>query len=413
MTDLAPLSLVTLGVEWTRPLGLLALALPLIVLLWSLRRAPSLEEPTGAFRLWQELAAAKQQSTARSRRGLPPGLAWLLFALAAASLGSAGPRSSRAPRLERWEVVLDRSPSMFLPLEPDGGEARLRGAVRDAEAWLAQRGVDPELCTWIDSASGARRSRAELPALLEEPLVAEAEPAWERFDAPGQLLVTDRAPGPGLEHASWVAVGGAAIPGLVDRGLSWDGEELVETPASTPERVLTDGLPVELEQLVEIWSSARGLASGGAAQGPVALRVEAVGTAGQGERRVGRDGWWILGDWSRPEGESARELSAWLPERQVVWEPGRVLVGLTEVSELGGDLGSMAASWATLFDRALSKHAGVAPLAERRAAGAPMERTGTAPEAKHGAPDERPIESWLLMLASASAAIWFLRQRRT
>lgn len=403
-------SLLALGLEWGRPWGLMALVLPLLVLLWSLRSEPLREEPTGAFRLWVELGGVRQLSEARKRRGLPPGTLWLLLALVATSLALAGPRSSHLTTEERWDVVLDRSPSMYLPLEPSGGEARIESAVREARAWLAVRGVSPEACTWIDGASGGRLAFGELESLLDEPRRAQPGPAWARFDAPGRLLVTDRAPGLDLEHASWLAVGGAAIPGRVDRALEWDGERLA-TVQPTALLVVAEGLPAELQQLLAIWCDARGFQL--SAEWSTAAELRVVGRAAEGAavRRAGRDGWWISGGWSRPADEALDELEDWLPEGDVRTRPGLVLVGLSEVHELGGDPGALAASWAALFDRTLATPAGVVPLAERRAAGGAGEHLGEAPVAQAAAQDERPVEAWLLVLAAAAGGVWWVRKR--
>ena len=407
----AALSWTWLGVEVVRPEGLLALLLPLAVLVWSLRSEPHRDEATGSFRLWRELAAETRATDARRRRGLPPGIVWLLLALVAASLALAGPRRSRRDLAETWEVVIDRSASMYLPLEAGAGEPRLVAAMRQAESLLAQRGVELEDCTFVDASSGARQPFEVAAAWLREPPPQSVEPRWARYDGPGRLLVTDRSPAD-LEHASWVAVGGAEIPGLVDRRLEWDGSELEEVVETRAPRVAASGLPAELEELVRIWCDTRGLELGEGTGGAASLFLQAEPPGTPTPRRVGRDGWWIEGAWHAPR-PVADERVSWLPGGEVLAAPGRLRIGLSGPLVLGGDVAALAASWCELFDRSLASPPGVVPLAERRAAGAASERLAGLPRSGSALSHEQPLEAWLLLLASAFAGLWILRGRRS
>ena len=148
------------GIDWGRPLGLVALVLP--VLVWIFARRDSAPQParTGALRLWRQVA---QQGPPRGERKRRPWTAAFILCLAALTLGAlalGAPQRSAAAVRDPLHLLVDRSPSMFLDRD---GRSRYAFALDAACAWLDERGIVPERRAWawwrgLQSSPDVRRS---------------------------------------------------------------------------------------------------------------------------------------------------------------------------------------------------------------------------------------------------------------
>ncbi|MDP6763721.1 MAG: hypothetical protein QF860_12750 [Planctomycetota bacterium] len=406
------------SLEWTRPAGLLALALPVLLLLLHRARSRPPSVATGTLGLWRDLEGTARRADRRLRRAVPPRL-WLLCAsltLGAAALG--GPRLPAPPAARTWSVVVDRSPSMYLSSD---GSTRLALALDRARALLEMGRAGGDALEWESFFGGEHHVHAgDAPpaAWLTEPRAPAAEPAWETLDAPGRLWVTDALPEPAPRFAGWAASGGEAVPGPVGRTregvVVFDGEGLTTRPAQTapPILVLTGPLPGEVTELARLWAAERGL---DVADGPTPgalLDLRGVSEGPVSTVPVGRDGWSARAvARAAPLADGRGPLVPWLADeaRRVAFGPGRVVCAIEGLDELTGDPAAFAVSWAELLDAACGPPAGCVPTAERRAAG-----TGGAaePAAPEPAPIEGrpplPVDAWLAVgaLLAALVALW-------
>ncbi len=393
--------------EWTRPWGLGALVLPLLVLLLSLRRELPRPLSVGTFALWAELP--DEVGVERRRRRIPLGRALLLLALTLAALALAGPRRRSVEPPRTLEVVVDPSPSMFLT--DSSGSTRLARAVGELEERL-----DAEVTLeWIrPRAGGEERATGAFPAAWHEPPYPAREgPLWQRFDRPGLLWLTDRAPEEEPLHGGLVASGGPAVPGPVatagERWLHWTGTAIEERPGAPRRAVLLDGpLPEPIVSVVEIWARERGFALGAEAL-PVALEVARHAAGPREPLTVGRDGWSAEASVHRaPVEEEGAALETWLAVPApggralpvVTWRAGRVVLALESLAEPEGDPAAFAVSWSELLDAALLPPPGVVSRTERADAGPPVYRAPS----PASSPEAHPIRRWPLVSICAAAA---------
>lgn len=386
---------------WSRAWALVGLAVPVIVLLFSLRRDRPIALAIGTFRLWSELP--EQRRGGGRRRHVPPQRWLVVLALVCAALALAGPARREAPRAERWLVVVDPSPSMFLPHSQ--GATRLEVALARLEAERGARAL-----TWTRPGSaGDELAQGSFPSAWRiAPEVSRPAPTWSRHDQVGTVWLTDHASGEDPVRAGRVTSGGPEVPGIVGRAgadwLVWDGASVgVQPGAPTPSVWIDGALPGDVVQALEAWRDARGLASSDAADGS-SLRV----VIANGPEREFRS---APGDWSargraRAIGASGVALASWVDAegvRLVHAGVGEVVVGVTTL-ELSGDVVAWAVDWAELCDRALAPPAAVVPKAERLAAG---EGSWCAPAAT---PAAAGSTTWppAAILAALAAGLLFL-----
>ena len=438
MTSFAALELA--GHELTRPLGLLALSLPAILLWLSRRPSRPSAQAIGTFVLWRELGGAA--SGHEVRRSVPLSR-WLLIAsLTAGALALAGPRALVRPPRVRWRLWLDRSPSMYLPFVGPGASAnerRIDRVLAELDEWRA--GLDPagfELeWEWVvRGPNGWERELGFEPpgACLQPPVPPVRELSIPPGDALPAIVITDQLQTEWEGRADGhFASGGGAVPGPVASGpegeLIWDGASLALVAAGSRGLTYCSSLPAGLIDFLALWAGDRGLESrsappGALAGGPspdwTALEVQCAGTGPSEPARVARDGWILSG---RARGLSAsvvdrtgatRALEPWPSAGEsaagaplVARAPGLVAIGWTEVDELAGDPVSFAVAWAELFDGALANRPQIVGIDERRAAGEPV-RSPPA-ELARGArrsdepPPVIPLDSWLAVAAAALA----------
>jgi len=407
---------------WERPLALWLLLLPLLLLLWLRRPRKPQARATGTLALWREVLSERSQRASGPSRRLPPRILWLLLALVAGTLAVAGPRGRAVAAPELWRFEIDRSPSMFLPVEADAARTRYDAALEACLGWLEERGVAEPARLWRTEGVAELRAAAPPAAWSRAPRAPRPEPSptLGRPDGPRWNLVTDTEPAGGWPGAGVVASGGAAIPGPVGevagRLLLWDGSRVLESDERAERRLRLDpSFPPELAELARIWADERGVAviPAGAAELELAVRGGEPGAVARG----GRDGW-TLEVALRAGGRAAEpELRPWLTDSQegvplVEAGPGRILLGFDRIVARGGDEGAFALSWSELFDRCLPPPPGVVSLAERRAAGEPALR---APRpSPGGAPRPEPAvppAAWLGAIAALAALLAFATGR--
>jgi len=384
------------------PIGLLVLV--------TLPRRPR-DVPIGSYRLWAGLGATVEGGR-RWRR--PDPRLWLtVLALVAAIFALARPVELSEPSGERYTVLVDRSASMGLPVDPSAPAGATRHAVALAalSAWAAERALSldaPLELEWSASdldgplvtrvlPGGASVPPAALARPFARPFAThDAAPPYELHDRAGVLWLTDRGPEP-LRATAFFA-GGAACPGPIgeDRGrlLVWDGDDQVVEDGPVPSSVLQlDGsLPEFLVELVSVFAAERGWSvrrGDGVAdetrarltvRGPMASNEapsEALRQLSREALRVGRDGWSgrARDAAPRPSNTSAAPRGGeWLHAEDgralVRYHSGAIEVDFATLTLAPGTEAAAVASWAQLFDTAAGALPDVVALAERRAAGA-------------------------------------------
>lgn len=407
------------GLEWSRPVGFLALLLPVVVLLASRLLNRPLPRATGTLAIWRTVRDHRRTEGARRRFALPLSTWLLLCALSAGALALAGP--VRTPRAVATvlECVVDASPSMYL--EHSAGRTRLDVAV----AQLADSFEEQEV-VWIRPlATGAERveGRAFPSAWRTAPRPPLEEPRFEEWDGAGRVFVTDRMRPRDVAGES--ASGGALVPGpLAVRGRTefhWTGEAIVERATEQPARLSirgADRLAAEVLEFARTWAAAREFELS-AAEG---CELE-LAFAQDGELREDVPLTRVLaplaGGWSGtadavPVPLDARAPTIWLRAGDapvVAHGPGSVRCGIARLGELTGDPAAFAVDWAELFDRAVLPPARCVPLEERAAAG-----DGGLEAPREAKPLEAPLESppyaaWLAGAASVLALAALVTRR--
>lgn len=403
----------TLALVLERPAGLALLALPILLWLFLRRREEPRVEATGLFTIWRELAAGDARSSEGGARRLTLRAWWLVAALSFGALSVSGPGAEQPPQLETYELIVDRSPSMYLPLSSAGGRRRYDAAVEAAVAWLDGAGVPGASRRWTTAGAEGARGQGPPESWSEPP--AFAAPELRAAVPSSSTCVTDRrGEHPGGQFVS----GGMAIPGWVGeasgRAIRWDGASLVEGQTLAPRRVAVDGaLAPRLERLVEFWCAERGHARVDSSDSRVELRLRVpIGTA----RAVEASGidWSLAGSAvALAEVPERTGSEPWLTdsggEALVHSGPsGTIHVGLVELGTLGGDPAAFAVAWGELLDRSLPPRRGIVPLAERVDAGGPSRVeprpvTAGAPGAQGGP----PLAAWLALVALVAGAVAF------
>ncbi len=376
------------GWSFAQPLALLALlAVPL---LWWRARAAGLGEPqwTAALVLWRRVAQSALPLDARDRRGLPLSVLAALLAAVFGALALADPQRSgeRAGAL-RWTLVLDRSPSMFLPLQIGSSTpTRIERAVELAVAACEREDLPVEAREWstwaFDGVHVARGERPPQAWLLPEWGPGGSLP-WTELDQPDHVWVSDCEPeftplAAGRIHCGAFAVAGV-VADLGPRCLVWDGREVSEQDWSLPRAGLwiEAGIPEDLTILARLWAAERALvvedeskaaclcltrADFSADEQPIAGNLVAdrwsVPASVRGAPAAGR-----FSDWAELVDAQGRRSPA------VQWRPGEVRTCVTALSSEQAEPAVFALAWVALFDAARLPVPGVVALAERARSG--------------------------------------------
>ncbi len=344
------------GLEFARPLGFLALVLPVALLLGARAFARPERLATGTLAIWRRVLANPVPAAPRRTWKLPPAVLLLAIGLALGSFALAGPRigEPRAPR--SFRLLVDGSASMDLPIAIGAAQTRRDRAEVSARAWLALH------------APGASVRRVVRPGRI-----------GSDDDAEDAIWITDRAPSPPPERAAWFASGGPAVPGPIavegTTRFDWNGTSIVTVEGGAPRRSIEvrGALPRPVAAVLDAWAAARN-----AVVGPGDRAALVVSTAGEGapfRADASRDGWSASVDLAgaAPDTDGDGPLESWLADpsgrKLVAFGRGRVDCPWTSMEEPRGDPAAFAVSWASLFDRAALPPPGVVALADRSAAG--------------------------------------------
>jgi hypothetical protein len=400
-------SLVTFGLEWARPLGLVGLILPVIVLLTARRLDRPRELPTGTLAVWRRVSDGSPVRAQNARPRVPPAVWLVALALAAGSLALGGPHPVGVPESRAWLLCIDTSPSMDLPLDPNDAEGETRGSAARARA-----------SRWLEDERGS--------ADTVEVVFVDGEPsAWLEHDRPGCIWITDREPASVPRYAGWCASGGPAVPGPIGaygtRRFDWDGERVLEVAegARRPVVYLLEpagdvSVSPPLKEVLEAWAAFRELevvrapADDATLDTLLVVSTSETSTGDGASCTVGRDGWSVAGSVVQPPDSNAEmsveaDWTTWLSHEDIPvvrTQKGLVWTGWSEMGEPRGDPAAFAVSWAQLFDEALLPPAGVVSLAERRAAGERSFRVPSEPPPTPGASrDGIPLDAALAGLA--------------
>lgn len=418
-----------LELVWTRAPGLVALALPVVLLLVSRLRTRPPTRPTGTYALWRRIAGAAP-AEARANRPRIPLAVWLLAAgLAAGAVALGGPRLERPEGPRQWTVVVDHSPSTALAWRAEdgpgssAGDSRLERALAAAADWVDEHVRAGDRVRWLSAAREPHDALGPEPPPRRWQLPAERpveRPDWTLNDRAGTLFVTDRAPDPRPAEAGWFASGGAAVHGPVavdgrDR-LDWDGEKLVRVPgAIVPGCVAlpAEGVPAPLRGIVAAWAASRGLDVAAAEPDDCALAIVAArGTPDATPVTCARDGWsaratTTAGGLEVPA--AVRSVERWLTDGEralVLASPGEIRLGLLTMEEPAGDPAAFAVSWSRLLDRYALSPPGVVVLDDRRPAGEASSREPAPPPAASDVGAQRaevPVDAWLAAVSALFA----------
>jgi hypothetical protein len=427
---------------WLRPEWLYALAVPFALLLTAALPARPVDVPVGAIALWRRIAANTRGE--RRRRRPPLELLCVVVALVGAVLALARPVTSSAASVERWQVVVDTSPSCALPWN-GGPSPRLVVAAEALAAWAHERSATLGRTIefeWLAHGEvwPRRMGAADLPNAAAALLGGVAgvaverhdgEPDWLQHDRGGVLWLTDC-----VRHANLAGVfasGGAAVPGPIGedagRAIVWgpDGTLALGDVVSRGSFVLQGAVPLELTRIAELFGEERRLelvrvGAGSAASPRLTLRGPSdVDTTPEGARSewvpVGRDGWRARARGSRAPTVGSDTTTAWLADsRGRVWcgsARGLVAVDFVELAVEPGCEAAFAASWAALFDGALLPPAGCVPYDERQACGSTVVRPPATDALPPRMDERRERAPWLGTLAALAAGLALLiRSRR-
>jgi len=421
---LAELAQLGSGVALARPFGLLALVLPLALFLLARRKRRPPVLATGTFALWRQVTSAARPSAAR-RAGAPPAVWLAILALSLGAVALAGPRPVFEEPPRRWTVVVDRSPSMALPLAPGRPGTRRDTALALLADELGRVAGPRDRVRW--TARG--RESLDLPpdalpprAWLEAPAWFQAEPDWRLSDEPGTFWLTDAPPEEEALFAGCVASGGELVPGPIGSDgttlLEWDGVQLRRRPGPARRVAVVSAEGVRdafLADLLAAWAAERGFGFGRSAEGgaSVPALVLELG-AGDGDvvpfRAGGR--WRITGRAGSAGVLPALESGAvWLIGTDpagaeiplVVGEPGRVRVAWVESEPPGGDAAALAVAWSRLFEAWVLPAPEVVPLDERRAVGPRTVRAASPAAPVAAAPRPPGYDAWLACAAALAA----------
>jgi hypothetical protein len=414
-----------------RPWALWALLLPPIYLWWVVLARRPRSIVVGTLALWRDMPRVIVHDGARRRGRPPPAALAIAVALGLAALAGSAPRPGVPAPVREWTCLLDTSASMGLVLE---GTTRGEHALDAALGWLREHaGADDKVLWRTPGREPLRLSRDARPPLTwtSPRRGTGGEPDWAREDGDGVLWITDHEPAVLRERAGLFISGGPAVPGPVAadgrRVVRWDGEHLVEEPATrTPLLYLRaprgSRVPAVIERLVEAWCQARGFARVDASSGNTDLVVELLPGPGGSAVELARDGWRALARLARDRASADADAVAaqvWLETRVegssvpvVTRAPGRVTIDLAELDEPLGDPVLFALSWGRLLDACALPPEGVVALEERIEAGVARVVAPRQPEASGVAPIDRRLEAGLALAAALLGALGSLGARR-
>lgn len=409
MTGFTPLGGPPLALVFLEPIALLGLVAPLVLLALALRRQDPREAYLGTTRFFAEKESG---ATGKRKRSVPLWLVAAAGALALGVLALAKPGyESQPPKGVLLEVVIDSSPSMYLPYRAAGAREELPAepATDPPAGAAAARRIDvawDSFRVWAQEYEGTVEGQVYVALgpgdpvhwkdarLPEAPVKAEPEVHWMVHDSPSTIWLTDSArQAEHRQRAGLFASGGDAIPGPVslgaEGGIYWKADGSTEYREGLGRRGwvrVGPNVPASVAELLEIWAKARGLRFGAPADTDrlaVELSVHCVPSPEAGvtsvapqASRAGRDGWeaeWLV---LPPGATSPRLRSGWRPwlfdsdgDVLVSQAPGQIELGFQGLNGPPTDDAAFAVSWVELFDRARLSSSQVVEPSERAAAG--------------------------------------------
>ncbi|MFT5284597.1 MAG: hypothetical protein ACI8TQ_000754 [Planctomycetota bacterium] len=439
------------GFEFAQPFVLAGLLLPLLLLLIAKSKVRPLQRATSSLRLWRRLNESQPIASASSRASIPPTLWLFTVALASAAMAASQPRMQRTSAGRTWQVVVDRSPSMFLnmlpahpyselnvlgepsridrdlcPVTPPGSALRIEVALDAALVVLSDAWRAGDQLTYSSPGRVPFESdRLEAPPAqwLSPDLWPSARPEFDSFDAAGYLLVTDRALP--IQRANLFASGGAEATGLIGRRgnqqLLWRGGEVLDELAVPPRFAIApvSGLGA-VGELFKVWCSTRGFelthapSAVESSQPALVLSPTSFNSVETRTVEVGREGWKLRVELrsNSTAFDSVQSLrNVWLTaagQGLVSWRPGQISIewAATSNAELGrptGDPASFALSWSKLFDEAVLPEPRSASLVERQAAGNRSYSKVLTNAASEANPHSMRFDIWLAIIAASFA----------
>lgn len=292
-----------MSIEWTRPIALVLLGLPVLLILASQWRARPSTLATGTLDLWRELVSDRDSEGKRAEFRVPLTIWILALSLLCAVFALADPRPYSAAESREYRLIVDSSPSMFLEHE---GETRLAYAAILATEWLEEVKKPGDRVVWIRTIDGVLQEREGLALPTEWnsiPPAHQPETTFYEFDQHSTLWLTDCGPGYDPQRAGLIKSGGVSVPGPVFDSFGeivvWTGTELEEQldpygPGSigwSPEDA--ERLPSELLEFARVWASTRGFEF----SEPTGTRLTLRAPEPETLRNVylGRDGWTFEG----------------------------------------------------------------------------------------------------------------------
>lgn len=409
----------TLELAHPAALGLLALPLALLVLVRARSARPE-RDATGALELWKRVGSG-HPSPARAR-AIPLSIWLCAAACALAVLALAAPRITDPRATNPLVVLVDRSPSMYLP---HGGSTRLERALGLFREEIVARGFEPRV--WLSAPFAIGRATASAdpppPWLERSPGSRAQEPDFSAWDRPGVVWITDKRPDPPPRAAGVCASGGVLVPGPCgvheDRLVEWDGKRLALGASLSRRSVVVDeDLPSPIQRVARAWATARGMKIVARTSPPVeaCLSIQLREREDPKPVELARDGWTVRGvAIGALELESPDEgLEPWLTsgsDAYVTWCEGLVDCALVELEEPRGDPAAWAVSWSTLFDTASAPPRECVSVAEREAAGEPWVKPPVL-ERSDELTRPRPLAAWLAALAALLGAVALLVANR-
>ncbi|MCP5020571.1 MAG: hypothetical protein GY930_02245 [bacterium] len=414
-----------IGVEWERPWALWCT--PLFAIAWWLLVVARRPRPafTGSIELWP---GSEKQVSPNRRRGFWPARFWELAALACGLLALAGPIPQEQAAARLLQVIVDRTPSMYLAHGDAPGVTRMSTALDTLDGW---RGIDA--IEFVDAGGSTQESEPDWPVEWDAaPRVVRGELVWAEWDRPGVLWLTDHLPGWQPVHASILAVGGSFRPGpvaltaggvLSDRGAAAP----VFEQRLAPRVVGGQSWPQAWQKFAQLWCEDRGLrwAPNGETSPGDALRLTAPSPGG-GTRQpfdLLRSGYrlrgevaghgdpaaaWIQGPWRVGQGAGERCLAS--------RAPGAVHLNLVQWESVDGDMGAFAMDLARFLDSAVVLPTDIVCSSERAAAESSTRRRGLWSEHNPAAENARSTwSSWCAIAATlcllASLGVGWTRGR--
>jgi hypothetical protein len=410
--------------QFTVPLALFALALPLVVLALAFVPQRPVRTETGALELWRRVAQLSPRGGARSTWRPPAWVVAVVFGLVAWALALAAPLVVGA-RDEVWRVLVDRRAHMLLDVEP--GRTRLAAVLELVRAELERERGDVAVC-WSSPGLADVVTRSVEPAPLAHFLrapVADSAPHFAANDRGGVVFTGANFDELVAVSAGRAASGGPQVPGPVAAGpdgfLVWDGAGFTAQPApSSAGRLAIDAAVPELvARFAAVFAAQRGLEviDIGAEPGQVPMRLELVAALpSEGHVDAAAD---LSGATVFAGAHPVARLSSGGP---LAGDHPGIVVAHTELDErtvplavatsgritfapgewLEADATDLALGLAAVFDDALAPDARLVPVAGRRAQGEPRIALGAPP------PFARAPVEWRAPLGALAALLFAL-----